>query len=90
MPSNAIQVQVQSRSAQSKITVSDEGKVKVYVTAAPTDGEANDAVLKLLAKRLGIAPSSLAILSGQTSRTKKIDLGALTAEEATRRVRESS
>ena len=48
--------------------------LEVRVAAAPTDGGANDEVIKLLAKALGLAKSSLAIVSGQTARLKRIEL----------------
>lgn len=47
---------------------------KIYVTAAPEDGKANVAVIKLLAKALGIAKSSLSITHGHTSREKIIKI----------------
>lgn len=47
---------------------------KIYVTAAPENGKANDAVIKLLAKALGVAKSSLTITHGHTSREKTIKI----------------
>jgi len=47
---------------------------KIYVTAAPEDGKANEAVIKLLAKNLGVAKSSLTIMRGHTSRDKVIKI----------------
>ena len=44
--------------------------LRIYVTAAPTDGKANAAILKLLAKSLGLAPSRLALIRGAQSREK--------------------
>jgi len=46
----------------------------VRVAAAPADGAANEEVLKLLAKALGLPKSSLVIVSGQTARLKRIEL----------------
>ncbi len=45
---------------------------RIYVTAAPTDGKANDAVLKILAKALGLPKTSLETVRGTTSRDKTI------------------
>lgn len=45
---------------------------KVYVATPPEGGKANKAVIKLLAKTLGIAKSRLTILRGHTSRDKTI------------------
>jgi uncharacterized protein (TIGR00251 family) len=49
-------------------------ELEIRVSAAPTDGEANAAVIKLLAKELGVAKSSVEIMSGETSRHKRISL----------------
>ncbi|MEP0520375.1 MAG: DUF167 domain-containing protein [Hyphomicrobiales bacterium] len=48
--------------------------VRVYVTVVPEGGKANTAVLKLLAKELGVSKSNLSIIRGQTDRNKLIKL----------------
>jgi len=48
--------------------------LEVSVAAAPSDGAANEEVIKLLAKALGLPKSSLSIASGQTARLKRIEL----------------
>lgn len=52
----------------------------VRVAAAPTDGAANDEVIKLLAKALGLPKSRLSIVSGHTARLKRIELPLTEAE----------
>lgn len=52
----------------------EQGQVQVKVRAKPQDGAANDAVLAMLAKALGVAPSRLTLLRGATSREKQIGL----------------
>jgi hypothetical protein len=47
-------------------------ELEVRVAEAPADGAANDAVIKLLAKALGISRSELTIISGTTSRHKRV------------------
>lgn len=44
--------------------------LRVWVTAPADEGRANEAVRKLLAMALGIAPSRLTLLRGQTARDK--------------------
>lgn len=46
--------------------------LKVRVRAVADGGEANRAVLVLLAKSLGIAKASVSLLSGATSRLKQV------------------
>lgn len=49
-------------------------KLEVRVSEAPTDGAANDAVIRLLAKALGLSRSAVTIVSGHTSRHKRIEV----------------
>jgi uncharacterized protein len=49
-------------------------ELEVRVAAAPTDGEANAALTKLLAKELGLPKGSIEIVSGETNRHKRIAL----------------
>ena len=44
--------------------------LKVGVTAIAEGGKANDAVIRLVAKAMGLAPSRLRIVRGQTARLK--------------------
>ncbi|MCB2047688.1 MAG: DUF167 domain-containing protein [Novosphingobium sp.] len=46
------------------------GSLSAKVRAKPQDGAANDAVLKLLASALHVAPSHVELLRGATSREK--------------------
>ena len=56
-------------------TIDDgEARLAVKVTAAPDKGKANVAILKLLAKKLGLPKSALSVRAGETSRLKTIDI----------------
>ena len=48
--------------------------LKARVAAPPEDGKANIALLALLARALGVPKSSLAIVSGETTRMKRISV----------------
>ncbi len=48
--------------------------IRVWVTAPPDNGKANDAIRKLLAKALGVAPTRLTLKRGLTSREKLFQL----------------
>jgi hypothetical protein len=58
--------------------------LKVRVAAAAADGQANAAVLALLAKALGRPKSALTLVSGQTARVKLIEADGLTEADAIR------
>jgi uncharacterized protein (TIGR00251 family) len=46
--------------------------LKARVAAAPTEGEANDALVRLLARQLGVALRNVTLMGGTTSRVKRI------------------
>jgi uncharacterized protein (TIGR00251 family) len=48
------------------------GELEIRVAEAPTDGSANAAVVKLLAKALGVSRSKVEIVGGHASRHKRI------------------
>ena len=50
--------------------------LKVRVTAAPSDGAANAAIVKTVAKALGTPKSAIEIISGETARLKRLRIAA--------------
>jgi uncharacterized protein len=46
--------------------------LKARVRAAPSEGEANDALTRLLAQTVGVAPRQVAIVGGATARVKRL------------------
>ena len=58
----------------------------VRVTAAPVDGAANEAVARVLAKRLGVATRAVRIVGGQASKSKVVEVEGLDLAEVWRRV----
>jgi len=61
-------------------------RVKLRVTAAAESGKANKALLALLAKRLGLAPTDLALVRGASSPLKTVEVRGLAADEIGRRL----
>ena len=54
-------------------TLSDGSVVlKARVRAVPSEGEANAALCRLIAKALGVPPGKVAIVGGATSRLKRV------------------
>jgi len=62
------------------------GRIRVRVTAPPEDGRANEAVIALLAERLGVSRRSLRVAGGAASRTKWIEADGLEEGELWRRL----
>lgn len=46
----------------------------MYVSSPPVKGRANAEMMKMLAKHLGVPRSKLAIIRGETSREKTIEI----------------
>lgn len=44
----------------------------VRVRAAPTEGEANDALIRLVAKAVGVPPRDVTLTAGATARLKRL------------------
>lgn len=60
-------------------------ELEIRVTEAPADGAANEAVVKLLSKALGIRRAEVRIISGAASRHKRIAI-PFALDEARRRL----
>lgn len=69
-----INLRVIPRAKQNKITADPDGTLRIHITAAPVDGAANTAVVKMLAEYLGVPKSQIKIVRGDTSRTKIIEI----------------
>ena len=68
-----IAVRVIPRARRNAVEVQPTGAYRVYTTAAPADGDANAAVIKMLSKHLGVPKSTIKIIRGQTARDKVIE-----------------
>jgi uncharacterized protein (TIGR00251 family) len=64
------------RDAIDGVAVLDNGRsvLKVRVRAAASDGEANAALGRLLAKALGIPPRDVVLVAGMTARLKTLHI----------------
>ena len=54
--------------------------LKIRLAAPPVDGKANDCLIAFLAERLGVAKSRVELVSGQSSRAKRVRVAALSAD----------
>jgi len=66
----------------------EDGVLHVRVSAAPEDGKANEAVLKLVSRALGLQKGAVRLKGGAGSRDKWIELDGIDAAELTRRLRQ--
>jgi len=73
-PPLIITVKVVPRASQNWLEALSDGTFVARVTVLPVEGEANRAVIRLLAKHFGIAPSRIELLSGAKGRIKRFRL----------------
>jgi uncharacterized protein YggU (UPF0235/DUF167 family) len=69
-----IYAKVIPRASQNKVEKISEGDYKIWLTAAPVDGEANNMLIRTLAKYFGVSKGSLKIIGGKTARKKIIEI----------------
>ena len=62
--------------------------LKVRVRAVPENGKANLAVAKTLAKALGLAKSSVQVVTGHTARIKGVEIDCAETSDAARLIKE--
>lgn len=77
-------IRVQPRASRSEVVGELDGALKVRLAAPPVDGEANEELIRFLAKLFGVSRRQISILSGQTSKNKLIRVDALAADEGER------
>ncbi|HLS18939.1 MAG TPA: DUF167 domain-containing protein [Paracoccaceae bacterium] len=72
-----VEIAVRVRPSARENALAQEGDViRISVTAPPADGAANEAVRKLLARAMRVAPSRLELRRGHSARDKLFRYGA--------------
>lgn len=69
-----IYIKVFPKSGRSEVVEISQKQFEIRTTALPAKGEANKAVVKLLAKYFKTAKSNIIIVGGKTAREKIIDI----------------
>jgi uncharacterized protein len=80
-------VRVQPRASRDAIEGIRNGALLVRLTAPPVEGEANEALVRLLAVRLNVPKSAVRILAGERGRTKRLAVRGATAAQVRALVR---
>jgi uncharacterized protein (TIGR00251 family) len=69
---------VSPRASRDAIVREHQGGLKVRLRAPPVEGRANEALRRLLARRLKVPVSAVRIVAGEKSRTKRVSIADLT------------
>lgn len=67
-------VQVVPRASRSEIVGAHNGALRVRIAAAPVDGAANEAVLRILARVFKVSRSAVQITAGHSSKIKQVSI----------------
>ena len=81
-----LSVRLTPRAPREEIAGFEGETLRVRVTAPPVEGRANRALVRLLAKRLGVPRGAVRVVTGQTSRSKVVAIAGLDATELRRRL----
>jgi uncharacterized protein (TIGR00251 family) len=73
-------VHVSPRSRQDEIVGLYEDALRVRLTAVPVRGKANRALERFLARRLGVPATSVTVVSGHTSRHKRVQVNGVSSD----------
>ncbi len=74
-----LRVRVQPRASKDALGGERQGALVVRLTAPPVEGRANEALGRILAKALGVAPSAVSVLRGASGRDKLVAVAGLDA-----------
>jgi hypothetical protein len=81
-----VTVRVRPGSASDRIGPYADGVLSLSVTRPPAEGEATEAARRLLARALEIPPSTVRLVAGARSRTKRFEAAGLTDAAASSRL----
>ena len=79
-------VRVHPGAKRNAVTGTHDGAMKISLTTPPTDGRANEALIAFVAERLNLPRSRIALVSGQTSRSKVLRITGLNSAEVESRL----
>ncbi|HEX9055736.1 MAG TPA: DUF167 family protein [Gemmatimonadales bacterium] len=81
-----MRVRVQPRASRSEVVGLHGDEIRLRVNAPPVDGAANEAVVRLLAERLGVPRSAVEVAAGAAARHKVVLVAGVTRGEAAQRL----
>jgi uncharacterized protein len=76
-----ITLHIQPGAKKTEIVGIHGAALKIRLAAPPVDGKANAALLEFLAEKLGTGRTALELVSGQTSRSKRVRVAGFAADE---------
>jgi uncharacterized protein len=87
MENSRLEIRLKPRAKGDRIRFQSAGKLDIAVTSPPVDDRANEHLVRLIASRIGIAKSLIAIVKGRHSRNKVIVIYGMTTEGVMKKLR---
>lgn len=83
-----LRVKARAGGRRNELSGVQDGRLRVTVTQVPERGKANRAILKLLAKQLGVRGSQMELVAGENVPEKRLVVRGVTPSEIDRRIEE--
>jgi len=80
-PSATLSVRVVPRSAKEGVAGFEGGVVRIRLNAPPVEGQANDSLVRFLAKTLGVPKNRITLVAGGKGRSKIVRVDGVTGKE---------
>ncbi len=81
-----LRVRAKPRASKSRVLGPRAGVLDVAVAAPPVDGEANQELLRTLARHFGLAPRQVELVTGSTGRSKLVRFSGIGIDEVRKRL----
>ena len=81
-------VRIIPRASRSEIVGELGGALKIKISAPPVDGAANKELVKLLSKYFSVSKSLVEIVSGETSKKKRVRIDGFDSKAFLRKIKE--
>jgi hypothetical protein len=79
-PSATVSVRVVPRSSNEGVAGFEGGVLRIRLNAPPVEGKANDALVRFLAKAVGVPKSRITLVTGEKGRNKIVRIDGITRE----------
>lgn len=76
-----LQIKVTPNASKNQLVGWAEGVLRLRIKGVPEKGQVNEELIAFLAKQLDIAKSHIELVSGKTSRLKRLKIAGLTREQ---------
>lgn len=76
-----LRIFVQPRSSRNQFCGIHEGEIKLRLTSPPVEGAANESCREFVAKQLKVPKSAVVLISGETSRHKRLRIEGASTEQ---------